>query len=200
MSLFVSLDGGGFKLYGSKIRPVPVASSLREIRSNSEAAPETRPPARRNKAAAYERALDGRNRQKRHVLLVRDIMTSHPVTIAPDQTLSDVQAVLTEERFRHLPAVDADGQLIGIVSDRDVLRHSSNPDASTSQLLVRDIITPRAFAASIDATIAEIAQLMLAERVGSLPILSASGALVGIVTTTDILKGLISRVPIELWV
>ena len=127
-------------------------------------------------------------------------MASHPVTVTPDQGLPEIQRIFASKGFRHLPVVNETGRLVGIVSDRDILRYSHTAAAETASLSVRGLMTPKTFAATLDTTIYEIAQLMLAEHISALPMLSAGGDLIGIVTTIDILKGLIRRVPIELWV
>ena len=52
---------------------------------------------------------------------VRDLMTPHPVAVPPDEALGVVWKTMTERRFRHMPVVDAEGRLLGIVSQRDLL-------------------------------------------------------------------------------
>jgi CBS domain-containing protein len=53
---------------------------------------------------------------------VREIMTSHVVSVHPEQTLEECMGLMTERRIRHLPVLD-DGRLLGVISIGDVVRH-----------------------------------------------------------------------------
>ena len=53
---------------------------------------------------------------------VRDVMTKQPITIDPDAPLATAAAVMREREIRHLPVIDAAGRLMGIITERDVLR------------------------------------------------------------------------------
>lgn len=53
---------------------------------------------------------------------VADVMTANPVTITPNEKLSDAMSVMTQKRFRHLPVVDKDGNLMGMISIGDLVR------------------------------------------------------------------------------
>jgi CBS domain-containing protein len=208
MSLFVSEDGARFEPYfneagplpSEKIRRVPRVTDPHRIESSPA---EARPPdqqANLSKVAAYQQELEQQQKEKKHAFLAGDLMTADPITIAPDQMLSEIQKLFADEGFRHLPVVDETGNLIGIVSDRDVLTFSRLSEEHAEGLPIRHLMTRRAFAATPDTTIHEIARLMLTAKISSLPILDSAHNLIGIVTTTDILRGLLKRVPVELWV
>ena len=53
---------------------------------------------------------------------IADVMTANPVTITPNEKLSDAMSLMTQKRFRHLPVVDKDGKLMGMVSIGDLVR------------------------------------------------------------------------------
>jgi CBS domain-containing protein len=207
--LFLSTDGARFEPYSggaarfrrhAKIRRIDPLSGAHAVQASLDVdlTPEQR-AATRN-VDVYQRALAERNPTPQHAFLARDIMTPGPVTIAPGQGVAEVQRLFAAKGFRHLPVVNESGHLVGMVTDRDILKYSADSQAETRRLSVSDMMTPEAFAATPDTTIHDIAQLMLAERISSLPILGSEHDLLGIVTTTDILKGLIRRIPIELWV
>jgi len=54
---------------------------------------------------------------------IRDIMTAKVVYVTPDQTLDQCMALMTEKRFRHLPVLNTDGSVAGIVSIGDLVKH-----------------------------------------------------------------------------
>lgn len=142
-------------------------------------------------------------------MLVRDAMTAGPVTIDVDAPVETAVAVMRERRLRHLPVVDADGGLIGIVTDRDLrsallgsaidylptsqgrLRATA---ASLNEVRVGHVMTWGVLTVSPEAPLAQAAAIMADRRVGSLPVID-HGRLVGIVTERDVLKALAATLP-----
>lgn len=127
---------------------------------------------------------------------VSNIMTRALVVVGPDDTLSTVSEVFRERGFHHVPVVEQ-GKLVGIVSDRDVLRALSPflgtlseraVDSATLQRKVFQVMTRRPAVVRADTPLSEVAGLMLDRRISSLPVTDAEGRLVGIVTMRDILR------------
>jgi acetoin utilization protein AcuB len=114
-------------------------------------------------------------------MLVGKRMTTHPVTVAPNETLAAARAKMQAGQFRRLPVVQ-DGKLVGIVTDRDVRPHLGHEErtrvtaAMTEELVT---VTPA-------TTLEYAAQLMLKRKIGGLPVVE-DGKLAGIITTSDIL-------------
>ena len=126
---------------------------------------------------------------------VRDIMAEKLVTISPDDSLSTAQDIMTLGGVRHLPVVRA-GQLIGIVSQRDLLRASlsnlisfgsDQRQAFLQAVEIRRVMSSPPVIIEPDAP-AERAALVLAERkIGCLPVMQED-ELIGILTETDLLR------------
>jgi CBS domain-containing protein len=98
-------------------------------------------------------------------------------------------------RIRHIPVL-ANGRLVGILSDRDLIGATANhifglKQKSKSALLkavaIRDVMKKKVITVSPDTEIKDAARLMAERKIGCVPVVS-SGALIGLVTTTDILK------------
>jgi acetoin utilization protein AcuB len=111
-----------------------------------------------------------------------NLMTPDPIAINPDDTLANAKASMDDGRFRRLPVVE-DGRLVGILTERDIREHlgylgSTRVNAAMRTALIT--VTPY-------DTVETAAQLMLKHKIGGLPI-AAGGKLVGIVTTSDLLK------------
>lgn len=111
-----------------------------------------------------------------------NLMTSDPVTIGPHERLSEVKRIMDAGHFRRVPVVD-DGRLVGILTERDLhdyigLLESTRVNAAMHNALVT--VTP-------ENTVEDAARLMLTHKIGGLPVVS-SGKLVGIITTTDLLR------------
>jgi acetoin utilization protein AcuB len=131
-------------------------------------------------------------------MLVRDVMQSKLITIDPETTLPQAMRLAAERRVRHLPVL-RDGDLIGIVSDRDLKQAMASPATSLeahelnyllSRLTVAEIMTRAVITIGPTAPIEEAARLMVLEKISALPV-TAAGQLIGIVTETDLLELLV---------
>jgi acetoin utilization protein AcuB len=130
---------------------------------------------------------------------LRDWMTADPITVGPDEAVPDAFARMKAGRFRRLPVVK-DGDLGGIVTDRD-LREAMPSDASSlsgwelnfliARLKVSEVMTRAVVTVREDASLEDAARLMLARRIGGLPVVDARGALRGVVTVTDVLEAFV---------
>lgn len=127
-------------------------------------------------------------------MLVRSRMTPNVHTASPDTTLAEALAITREHRIRHLPILE-DGRLVGLLSDRD-LRLAIPPAwaAQHDELLaalndrhVREIMVTDLITVATDTPIEDAARLLYTHRIGCLPVLD-DGALVGILTETDLLR------------
>jgi CBS domain-containing protein len=126
---------------------------------------------------------------------VRDIMAEKLVTISADDSLSTVQDIMTLGGVRHMPVVRG-GQLVGVVSQRDLLRASlSNLTSFGSDerraflhaVEIRRVMSAPAIVIEADAPAEQAALLMAERKIGCLPVM-ARGSLIGIVTETDLLR------------
>lgn len=116
---------------------------------------------------------------------VRDLMQGPVATVKPDDDLALAAQVMAWASIRHLPVIEK-GRVIGVLSERDVV-HRSSQDLAT--LRVRDVMTSPAHTLHPDDDIAELAARFAQGRIGCLPVIER-GALVGIVTTTDVVAHL----------
>ena len=119
-------------------------------------------------------------------LPVSALMTRQPVTVTPEESVATALARMEQGGFHHLPVVDQEGRLVGIVSRRDLAegrRASLEPADSipVARCMSREPVT-----VTPDTQVAQAIQLMLAHRIGALPVLE-EGRLVGILTERDIL-------------
>ena len=111
-----------------------------------------------------------------------NLMTPDPIVINPDDTLANAKAVMDDGRFRRLPVVEG-GRLVGILTERDIREHTGYLGSTRVNAAMRTgLITVTPF-----NTVEDAARLMLKHKIGGLPIV-ADGKLVGIVTTSDLLR------------
>ncbi len=132
---------------------------------------------------------------------VKERMTRNPVSVKPDDGLKDAKWKMERGHFRHLPVVEDNGKLVGMLTDRDIrfiepsLAFVDKEDAmvqmwsiSVQQAAVFDPVTVRP-----ETMLKEAAELMLRWHVGGLPVVEGEDRLVGIITYTDILREFVGR-------
>jgi CBS domain-containing protein len=117
-------------------------------------------------------------------------MTRDVIVVPPELSLADAWAIMRREHIRHLPVVRG-GQLLGIVSDRDVLLRATMDAAGQAtvepDLLVAAAMTPAPFVCGQSTPVEEIVHVMTEKKIDAVLVVSSSDQLVGLVTTTDLL-------------
>jgi len=133
---------------------------------------------------------------------VRDIMSEQIVTISSDDSLSTVEDIMTLGGVRHMPVVRG-GQLVGVVSERDLLRASlSNLSGFGSEqrraflqvVEIKRVMSTPPVTIGPGASVEEAALVMAERKIGCLPVLDGS-RLVGMLTETDVLRYFAGVVP-----
>ncbi|MBI5495865.1 MAG: CBS domain-containing protein [Deltaproteobacteria bacterium] len=132
------------------------------------------------------------------MLTAADIMTRRPVTILSSTTVAQAVRTLDMLSVRHLPVVNEDGELVGMVSDRDLRGFPGGvplpevlPEVPAPGTPVVEIMTGNVVQAAADDPVVDIAALMVDHRVGAIPIVDPDSRLEGIVSYVDILRALV---------
>lgn len=132
-------------------------------------------------------------------------MISPVLTLEPQATINAALTLLRARTIRHLPVVSSAGLLVGMLSERDVLRYLANDTPNDAALNRQDrrerverlMISP-VLTASEDTDIRYIARLFVEQRIGALPIVT-DGELKGIITRSDVLNAVMRHFALELW-
>jgi acetoin utilization protein AcuB len=144
------------------------------------------------------RIMESAAPNRRETMRVKDIMSRPVVAIAPGASCQDALRRMHEARVRHLPVIEQQGPLVGVLTDRD-LRHylftsgvypqlgAIPVDALLGGVCVREVMSAPAIAIQADVDVAEAAQRMRKDRVGSLPVVDGQ-RVVGMLTETDLLR------------
>lgn len=135
-------------------------------------------------------------------LLVRDVMTPRVYRVSPDTPVRELLEMVSAHRLRAVPVVGEEREVLGMVTDRDLLRHllpgavrggdaivRDPRAASLEELRVRDIMSRSVMCISEDQALAEVASIMVTKDVERLPVVS-EGKLTGFLTRGDILRKL----------
>jgi CBS domain-containing membrane protein len=127
--------------------------------------------------------------------VVTEIMMGSPVTLGPEDTLDLANDIISLGRIRHIPVVDA-GRLVGLLSERDLMGTAAShvfglkqksKSALLKSVLIRDVMKKRVVTVAPETSIKDAAHLMADKKIGCVPVVS-DRAIVGLVTTTDILR------------
>lgn len=114
------------------------------------------------------------------------IMSTNLITVSPEDSLSTAKAKLRSARIHHLPVVDSDMNLKGVISIRDFLKEGLDPGKFDS-ILVSEVMTSKLAVLEADEKIGAAAEVFLEHLFHAVPIVEGE-KLIGIVTTFDILK------------
>jgi len=129
-------------------------------------------------------------------MLVKNRMSRHPITVTADVPIDEALKMMRDNKVRRLPVIDKDGQLMGIVSEMDLLYASPSPATSLSvyeihylmaRITVQDVMTKEVISIEEDTPLEEAARIMVDNKIGGLPVVR-NGTLVGIITETDLFK------------
>lgn len=132
---------------------------------------------------------------------VRDIMTSPALTIAPDTTAPTAIALMRQHNIRHLPVVES-GRLVGMISRGDLREASIAAGINADQyelhfmlnkLTVAKLMSRKVHTITPDALIVHAAELMTDNKIAGLPVVDERGGVVGIITESDLLRMLVSK-------
>ena len=139
-------------------------------------------------------------------MLVRDVMTTGVVTVSPRARVKAAIQLLDEHQITAMPVVDAEGRLVGVVSEADVLRDALMPDrrtheipvkveGRTKQLTVNDVMTHLPMSVTADADLSVAASVLVDTAIKSLPVVE-DGRVVGMVSRRDVIAVLAKRDPV----
>src|SRR4030095_2554658 len=127
---------------------------------------------------------------------VRDLMTRPVRTLGRNDKLSVADALMRTERIRHLPVVDEDGRLAGIVSQRDLFFNAlvqalgfgtTTHDRMLSTIPVKEVMTENVVTTTPETLVTAAARVMVERKIGCLPVIDGE-ALIGILSESDVVS------------
>lgn len=119
---------------------------------------------------------------------IQKYMSTTPHTVRPDLPLAAADRIMHENHIRHLPVLDG-GQLVGLLSQRDIRFIESFKDVDINQVQVVEAMSQDVFEVSPSAALDEVVQTMAAKKYGS-AVVTQNSQVVGIFTTVDALQAL----------
>ena len=130
-------------------------------------------------------------------MFIQYSMTTDPVTIGPDLPVTETAAMLSREKFRHLPVVDKDGKLLGMVTDRDLRSACPSSMLNTKErervlekvkdITIRQIMSTDFVVLQPTATLDDALLLFKTRSIGALPVVDDKNTVVGIFSLNDMM-------------
>ena len=132
----------------------------------------------------------------KHNLRVEDVMSREVFTLGRNDTLSVADDLMKQKRIRHIPVLDADGALAGIVTQRDLFRGillrslgygSRAEERLLDSLAIKDAMHDDVVTTTPDTPFADAARVMLDKKIGCLPVIDGN-RLVGLISEADFVR------------
>ncbi len=128
---------------------------------------------------------------------ISDLMTPDPLTVRPDDLVLDHEDMFEENRIHHIPVVAEDGEVVGMVSNRDIENYASimkvSAGSSPTKVKIRDIMTTPVFSYFDDVDVKHAASAMVDNNIHAIVVMNKSEEMIGIVTSTDLLRYLAQK-------
>jgi acetoin utilization protein AcuB len=127
-------------------------------------------------------------------MLVKDRMTPNPICGTPEMSVTNIQELMREKKFRHLPIVSDENALVGLVTQRSLLKALPSDISGFSQFEIsyllsrvkaKDVMTRDVLTINEDVAVEEAARIMADEKIGCLPVCDDT-RMVGIITDNDL--------------
>lgn len=130
-------------------------------------------------------------------MIAANLMTTNPKVLQPDDDISTAISLMQDANIRHLPVVTEEGDLVGMVSDRDLrallVPHffRSEPVQHTitrAPACVSNVMSSNVVCVDLEDDVNTVAELILEHKIGAVPVVDGDGKLVGIVSYLDLLR------------
>jgi CBS domain-containing protein len=118
---------------------------------------------------------------------IHTIMTKQVITLHPENTLSEVRDMLMGRRIHHIPIVEGDNQLVGMISSWDMFKLGKSAE-DMANIKVHEVMTTKLATLGQDEHIGAVAELLMEHLFHAVPIVNDQHQLIGIVTSYDMLR------------
>ena len=118
---------------------------------------------------------------------IRELMTKNPACCSPSDSVANAASLMAKNDCGQIPVTDSNGDLIGVITDRDIACRCV-AEGKSAETLVEDIMSSSPITVTIDASVAECCKKMEDNQVRRLPVVDDAGRCCGIVSQADIAR------------
>lgn len=155
---------------------------------------------------AYAQTQQG-PQQRRSLFSVADLMNHHAITLPDSATVLQAWHLLAEKEIGQAPVVDANGQLVGLLTRADLLKPERLPSPESHALVwqalllqsVTEIMWTPVPSVSPESDIRRVTQVLLDSGLPGLPVVDEQGRVTGFISRSDILRAVVTDPPLDLW-
>lgn len=150
---------------------------------------------------AYQESAEPKQTPRHRARFAEELMTHPVISVTADYPLKSSIVLLQKHNFHHLPIVDENKKLKGIVSDRDIMRYRlQHPNSPLETITTGEVMTQRVISAALTTEIRAIADVLCQRNFSAMPITDEQQRVVGMLSRSDILKALVLEAPLEIWI
>ncbi len=131
-----------------------------------------------------------------HVANILKVKGTDVVTIGPDETVAATARLLNVKRIGAILVCDASGKVLGVISERDIIRGVAVNGERALEMQVRDLMTSEVIACKPTDTVAEVMKMMTVQRFRHMPVIE-DGELKGMISIGDVVKNRIEETEME---
>lgn len=182
-----------------EVRPVGRKQPVEAI--GTDGAELSNPESREAAIASYQRILHN-DRERGPLVHAHQIMRREVVVLRASDDVAAAWRTLVKHQIHQAPVLDGNGQLVGVVSERDLLTALNIDQGEIRDALSRkvaDVMSTPVVAAEPDTDIRLLARVMLERSVDGVPIVDAHNALTGFVSRGDVLRAVVTEPQLSLW-
>jgi CBS domain-containing protein len=129
----------------------------------------------------------GQSKRDSDPIRVGDVMSKAVITLSPSDTVAKSVELMATGDFRHLVIADDEQKVLGVISDRDILSVKGRISEWRVKK-IQEVMTPTPITVTQETLLSSAVATMIAKKINCLPVIDISGALCGIVTSTDVMK------------
>ncbi|KKO45612.1 CBS domain containing protein [Arsukibacterium ikkense] len=131
------------------------------------------------------------------ITCVAQLMTADPLCVTRQSTLKDAHDLMREKNIRHIPVIDENGELVGMLTQKIMIAKvmglmaqfgATALERKEKQLLVSELMATDFAAVNAEQSLAEVADFFVSNRHGCLPVVNADNKIVGILTSSDFVR------------
>ncbi|MGB1699736.1 MAG: HPP family protein [Nannocystaceae bacterium] len=193
---FVTFHGGIARPY-----ELPPPPGIQEQAKVANASPLRASDRAGDEIPAALRRYNAQSRQSREAekktlrsMVARDIMTSPVQSLPEDASVAAARGLFRLRKFRYVPVVSPETHPIGMLTDRDTFLLSD-----VNRGLVRDVMRRDVITTTPDTSVQDLLRVMVHAELGALPVTETDEVLVGIITTSDVLRAIADADSLDLW-
>lgn len=147
----------------------------------------------------YRQSIKRSSQRLEKAVFAKEIMQTRIHTVTEDEPLSKILELMASHNINHIPVVEQESKLVGLISYRTILKAISSR-GTVDLVTVPEIMTKKILTATGNTTLHELSRVMVMENLECVPIVDAGRKLVGLITTTEMMQCIVNHSKLNVWI